>query len=138
MAKSKKVPRAKEPVIFVTLQSKFLPVLKRRASLVRKEIESTNIISKSTGENLPFKNRLYILFIAGMLLPFTFNYSFVIFNIKAVIADVLLKQAKLNQKDFKGESEKDSCWNYSEYTNPARGLHVIFITEQQMFDYIYI
>ena len=59
IARSKKAPMAKEPVIFEMLQSKFLPVLKRRAILVRNEIARTNMISKKTGEKRLFKKVEY-------------------------------------------------------------------------------
>lgn len=43
----------KEPVIFEKVGSKPLPVLKRRAILVKNDVESTNIKSKRTGEKRP-------------------------------------------------------------------------------------
>lgn len=111
MARSKKVPRAKEPAIFLTLQSIFFPVLKSSAILVRREIESTNIISRRTGENLPLKNRLNILLIATFLLS----------DFEDIDSRVLLKQAKLNEKHF-----RDSLFGLKDFEG-INSLHQILV-----------
>lgn len=99
MARSKKVPRAKAPVIFLKLWSKFVPVFKRSAVLVRREIESPNIISRRTGENLPVKNFLNIFLIA----------TFLFVNMEGINCNVLIKQTKLNENPMRKRGKEQEA-----------------------------